>query len=99
MGDGLKASGGAVDKLVKGVSTGLDNTRASLATIARLEAVGRNIEKIVSGISLIVVQTTMLAVSGSVEAARAGEVGPRLRRRLERHSQPGARGLRQRGED
>ena len=75
MGDGLKTSGGAVDKLVKGVSTGLDNTRASLATIARLEAVGRNIEKIVSGISLVVVQTTMLAVSGSVEAARAGESG------------------------
>ena len=60
---------------MKGVSTGLDDTRASLATIARLEAVGRNIEKIVSGISLIVVQTSMLAVSGSVEAARAGESG------------------------
>jgi methyl-accepting chemotaxis protein len=75
MSDGLKTSGGAVDKLVKGVSSGLDNTRASLATIARLEAVGRNIEKIVSGISLVVVQTTMLAVSGSVEAARAGESG------------------------
>ena len=58
-----------------GVSTGLDNTRASLKTIARLESVGRNIEKIVSGISLVVVQTTMLAVSGSVEAARAGEAG------------------------
>ena len=58
-----------------GVATGLDNTRASLKTIARLESVGRNIEKIVSGISLIVVQTTMLAVSGSVEAARAGEAG------------------------
>ena len=75
MTDGLKESGSAVEKLVAGVSTGLDNTRASLATIARLEAVGRNIEKIVDGISLVVVQTSMLAVSGSVEAARAGEPG------------------------
>ena len=75
MADDLKQSSGTVDKLVAGVSTGLDNTRASLETIARLEAVGRNIEKIVSGISLVVVQTTMLAVSGSVEAARAGEAG------------------------
>jgi methyl-accepting chemotaxis protein len=75
MGDDLKKGGAAVDRLVNGVSTGLDNTRVSLATIARLESAGRNIEKIVSGISLVVVQTTMLAVSGSVEAARAGESG------------------------
>jgi methyl-accepting chemotaxis protein len=75
MADDLKQSSGAVAKLVAGVSTGLDNTRVSLKTIARLESVGRNIEKIVSGISLIVVQTTMLAVSGSVEAARAGDAG------------------------
>ena len=75
MADGLKQSGIAVDRLVKGVTSGLANTRASLATIARLESVGRNIEKIVSGISLVVVQTTMLAVSGSVEAARAGDSG------------------------
>ena len=75
MGDDLKKGGAAVDRLVNGVSTALDNTRVSLATIARLESAGRNIEKIVSGISLVVVQTTMLAVSGSVEAARAGESG------------------------
>jgi methyl-accepting chemotaxis protein len=75
MADNVKQSSGAVAKLVAGVATGLDNTRACLKTIARLESVGRNIEKIVSAISLIVVQTTMLAVSGSVEAARAGEAG------------------------
>ena len=75
MADDLKRSRGAVAKLVAGVSTGLDNTRTSLKTIARLESVGRNIEKIVFGLSLIVVQTTMLAVSGSVEAARAGDAG------------------------
>ena len=75
MADDLQRSGGTVEKLVAGVSTGLDSTRASLQTIARLEATGRNIDKIVSGIALVVVQTTMLAVSGSVEAARAGEAG------------------------
>lgn len=73
--DGLKASSVAISKLVAGVSTGLDSTRASLVTIGRLESSGRNIDKIVSGISLVVVQTTMLAVSGSVEAARAGDAG------------------------
>lgn len=75
MTQGVEDSGAAVEKLVMGVSSGLDNTRASLGTIARLEAAGRSIEKIVTAISLIVVQTSMLAVSGSVEAARAGNAG------------------------
>ena len=75
MGDGLKDSSTAIEKLMAGVSSGLDATRASLVTINRLESAGRTIEKIVSGISLVVVQTTMLAVSGSVEAARAGDSG------------------------
>ena len=51
----------------------METTRASLATIARLETVGRNITKIVDGIALIAVQTTMLAVSDSVEAAQASD--------------------------
>ena len=71
----LRQSSSAVEKLVGGVAVSLDTTRASLATIGRLETVGRNIEKIVNAISLIVVQTSMLAVSGAVEAARAGEAG------------------------
>jgi methyl-accepting chemotaxis protein len=75
MATGLTTSAEAVEKLIVGVSAGLDDTRASVVTITRLEGVGRNIEKIVNGIALIVVQTTMLAVSGSVEAARAGETG------------------------
>ena len=71
----LGDSASAVANLLAGVAGGLDDTRAVLGTIARLEAVGRRIEKIVNGISLIVVQTTMLAVSGSIEAARAGAAG------------------------
>ncbi len=75
MSAGLKESRLVVEKLVAGVGTGLEGTRASLATIGRLEIMGRQMDKIVNGISLVVVQTTMLAVSGSVEAARAGEAG------------------------
>src|SRR4029077_14703215 len=71
----LGQSAAAVQKLVSGVSTSLETTRGSLASIGRLEAVGRNIEKIVNAISLVVVQTSMLAVSGAVEAARAGQSG------------------------
>jgi methyl-accepting chemotaxis protein len=75
MGTDLTQSSGAVEKLVSGVSASLETTRAGLATIGRLETAGRNIDKIVNTISLVVVQTSMLAVSGSVEAARAGEAG------------------------
>ena len=46
-----------------------------MATIKRLEGVGRRMEKIVEAIALVAVQTSMLAVSGSVEAARAGDSG------------------------
>src|SRR4029078_6466165 len=53
----------------------LDSTRGTLVTIARLEAVGRNIEKIVNAIFLVGVQNTMLAVRGAVEGARAGQSG------------------------
>jgi len=65
----------SVEKLMTGVSVALVETRASVTTIGKLEAVGRRIEKIVDAIALIAVQTSMLAVSGSVEAARAGEAG------------------------
>jgi methyl-accepting chemotaxis protein len=65
----------AVSRLVEGVTTAVEAGRASLATILRLETVGRNIAKIVDGIALVAVQTTMLALSGSVEAARAGDAG------------------------
>ena len=66
---------GSVEALVNGVMNALADTQASAATISRLETVGRRIEKIVSGIALVAVQTSMLAVSGSVEAARAGDSG------------------------
>lgn len=65
----------SIERLMNGVGEALKETRSSVATIAKLEGVGRRIEKIVDAISLIAVQTSMLAVSGAVEAARAGEAG------------------------
>jgi methyl-accepting chemotaxis protein len=71
----LKESRATLERLVNSVSTTLAQTQASTETIHRLESVGRRIDKIVGGIALVSVQTSMLAVSGSVEAARAGASG------------------------
>jgi methyl-accepting chemotaxis protein len=71
----LKQGGQAVESLVTGISKALGDTQTSIATVKRLESVGRRMEKIVEAIALVAVQTSMLAVSGSVEAARAGDSG------------------------
>ncbi len=71
----LRSGAETVEKLLAGVAEALTDTRASVATIKRLEGVGRKIEKIIDAISLVAVQISMLAVSGSVEAARAGSSG------------------------
>lgn len=71
----LAESREAVERLVAGVEGALVETKASLEVIARLEGVGRRIQAIVDEITLVAVQTSMLAVSGSVEAARAGDAG------------------------
>ncbi len=65
----------AVSDLIASVDDALEQTRGSLKTIIQLESVGRKIEKIVDSISLVTMQTSMLAVSGAVEAARAGDAG------------------------
>ncbi len=61
--------------LSQGVTRSMEATRQSLEFIAGLESLGANIDKIVDGISMVSIQTNMLAVSGSVEAARTGELG------------------------
>lgn len=71
----LATSREAVERLIKGVTAALEDTQTSLATIGRLEGVGRRIQAIVDEITLVAVQTSMLAVSGAVEAARAGDAG------------------------
>ena len=64
-----------ITDLSQGVTRSIDTTRQGLDLIAGLEAIGANIDKIVDGISMVSIQTNMLAVNGSVEAARAGEFG------------------------
>lgn len=65
----------AISGLVSGVSQA---TTESLSIIELIEALDIEIGvagKLVDGLALIAVQTTMLATSGAVEAARAGDVG------------------------
>jgi methyl-accepting chemotaxis protein len=75
MGKDLADARKTVDGLIEGVVQALKETRESLETIVSLEAMGRKIEKIVDAITLVNIQTGMLAVSGAVEAARAGDAG------------------------
>ena len=65
----------SIQGLIEGVSKTSAATRASVSALVRVEGVGRRIEKIIDTITLVAVQTSMLAVSGSVEAARAAESG------------------------
>ncbi|MFZ0266127.1 methyl-accepting chemotaxis protein [Caulobacter sp.] len=71
----LTTSREAVSRLAAGVETSVDENTAVLVTIDELEALAGAIGKIVDGLGLVAVQTTMLATSGAVEAARAGEAG------------------------
>ena len=64
-----------VNGLSRGVAQSLDTTRLSLGQVAGLEKISRSVDKIVDGIGMVSIQTSMLAVSGSVEAARAGDFG------------------------
>jgi len=58
----------SISELSAGVVRSIATTRQSLSMIASLEAISRSVEKIVEGIGMVSIQTTMLAVSGSVEA-------------------------------
>jgi methyl-accepting chemotaxis protein len=65
----------AVARLASGVARSVDENAALLMTIEDLEDLAGAIGKIVDGLGLVAVQTTMLATSGAVEAARAGDAG------------------------
>jgi methyl-accepting chemotaxis protein len=72
---GIDDGRASVERLVAGVEQASQKTAANLEQVAGIETMSRRIDKIVDGIVLIAVQTTMLAVSGAVEAARAGDAG------------------------
>jgi methyl-accepting chemotaxis protein len=61
--------------LVAGVTQASQDAGASLKRVIGLDTTSRQIDKIVDGIALIAVKTSMLAVSGAVEAARAADEG------------------------
>ncbi|MDR3462969.1 MAG: methyl-accepting chemotaxis protein [Beijerinckiaceae bacterium] len=65
----------ALLKLRSGLEAALQETKAITAIVTAVETSSRRIGKIINSISLVAVQTNILAVSGSVEAARAGELG------------------------
>jgi methyl-accepting chemotaxis protein len=71
----LRESGISVERLVGGVGDALDGAQECMTAILRLETLARQIEKVIDAIALIIVQTSMLAVSGAVEAARAIDAG------------------------
>jgi methyl-accepting chemotaxis protein len=71
-------------RLVAGVSQASRDAGASLEQVVGLDTTGRQIDKIVDGIALIAVKTSMLAVSGAVEAARAGDISVLAREAEER---------------
>jgi methyl-accepting chemotaxis protein len=72
---GIDEGRASVERLLAGVEQASQKTAANLEQVAGIETMSRRIDKIVDGIVLIAVQTTMLAVSGAVEAARAGDAG------------------------
>jgi methyl-accepting chemotaxis protein len=73
--DLVKSSRAAVDDLIRGVTTSLEETNKNGVRVGTLEQVSRRIDKIVDSIATVSIQTNMLAVNGSIEAARAGEFG------------------------
>ena len=65
----------AVDTLIHGIGASVETTQLSIRQVRDLETVSRRIDKIVEAITMVSIQTNMLAVNGSIEAARAGEFG------------------------
>ncbi|WP_246526394.1 methyl-accepting chemotaxis protein [Plastoroseomonas hellenica] len=65
----------AIGALAEGVTVAVAGNAAVQELIETLEDQAAGIGRIVDGLGLIAVQTTMLATSGAVEAARAGDGG------------------------
>jgi len=71
----LSENKNGVDIMVQGILQSAEESKLNLQKIKELELLSRKIDKIVDAITMVSVQTNMLAVSGAIEAARAGEFG------------------------
>lgn len=71
----LDDNSAAINLLVTGIHESVTATKASIRQVRDLEVISRRIDKIVEAISMVAIQTNMLAVNGAIEAARAGEYG------------------------
>jgi len=64
-----------ITQIAQQVKVGIDEGKKVTDELAQVEKYSKTISKILRKIENVIVQTTMLAVSGSIEAARAGEFG------------------------
>lgn len=71
----LEESQRTIEAMVEGVGRAAADTRGSVRSVVELKDMIRQTDRIVDSITLVAVQTNMLAVNGSVEAARAGDFG------------------------
>ncbi len=66
---------GNVDNLISNIGRSSESSNQAVGNVRLLDERTNNINKIVSKIANVALQTNMLAVNGSIEAARAGEFG------------------------
>ena len=73
--DATKEMVDLVENIIKQIDSGVEEGKNVTTELAQVEKYSKTISKILRKIENVIVQTTMLAVSGSIEAARAGEFG------------------------
>jgi methyl-accepting chemotaxis protein len=64
-----------IGQMIENITASVNANAQTVARIRELQSLARAIDKIITVIDTVNIQTNMLAVNGSVEAARAGEHG------------------------
>jgi methyl-accepting chemotaxis protein len=71
----LQDAQGLIGEMINNITDSVSANTRTVARIRELQSLARAIDKIITVIDTVNIQTNMLAVNGSVEAARAGEHG------------------------